>query len=195
MALDVLQSICTQELSSSGVPIVHDVMKTAVSHSVKSARRMITIKFTNNSSSMLRNPQVYTKHGLCHVTPQPTLNSGVTEEWAFGKKQGRLTGVRGVITYDITEDRKKKAHNRLAIMFFVPHHKIVQKNMFALGLFDINQACDKCLYDLMRKMEGTFTRGTATGSGLTYQCEKYTVSGTMSSATKAEMKVELWDED
>lgn len=162
--------------------------------SVSSALRSLIIHLSNRTSCILINPQIYTFSGYCYVPPQPTVGKGVTEVCAFGHKKGTDCGSVGVLTYDITEDLKKEAVKRLAIMFSVPFDYASFENWFALGLFDTTQSCDRPLYELMYyHIEQNFKRACSSGSEVSFKDEKFKLRGTMSPVAKAEMKVELWD--
>ncbi|KAG5849751.1 hypothetical protein ANANG_G00075040 [Anguilla anguilla] len=177
----------------SGVSLLNDI----VQESINASSRSVSIHLTNNcESKLLINPQVYTNSGYCCDPPQPTVGQGVTETCGFENTKGAACGAVGVLTYDITEDRKTKAVKRLAIMFSVPFDYASFENWFAVGLFDTAQACDSYLYNLMYNNEGSFKREKASGSEISFQKdEEFILLGTMSPAAKAEIKVELWDKD
>ncbi|KAJ8377133.1 hypothetical protein SKAU_G00077170 [Synaphobranchus kaupii] len=174
--------------SVSGVSLLNMITK----QSLNAANRSVSIYLSNCSSNILINPQVYTYSGNCFEPPQPTLPKGVAEI-SFGSTSASSSGAVGVMTYDITEDRKN-AGKRLAIMFSVPYNYNHYENWFALGLFDPYQACDESLYDMMYYKDGTFERGKAVGTEIRFQSGEYMLRGTMSTVAKAEMKVEFWDD-
>uniref|UniRef100_A0A0E9WXH3 Uncharacterized protein n=1 Tax=Anguilla anguilla TaxID=7936 RepID=A0A0E9WXH3_ANGAN len=171
------------------------LVKAIVHDSVSGCLRSVVINLNNNTSYMLINPQVYTYSGYCYVPPQPSVEKRKTEVCSFGQTKGTACGAVGVLTYDITEDRKKKAVERLAIMFSVPFNYNHYENWFALGLSDIDQACDHSLYNRMYYNTGSFKRERATGSEISFRSGKFILRGTMSPVAKAEIKVELWVED
>ncbi|KAJ8377132.1 hypothetical protein SKAU_G00077160 [Synaphobranchus kaupii] len=174
--------------SIHGVILLNFITK----QSLNAASRSVSIYLSNCSSNILINPQVYTYSGNCFEPPQPTVEKGVTEI-SFGSTTASSSGAVGVMTYDITEDRKN-AVKRLAIMFSVPYNYNHYENWFALGLFDPYQACDESLYDMMYNKVGTFERGKAVGTEIRFQSGKFTLRGNMSPVAKAEMKVELWED-
>ncbi|XP_064190464.1 DELTA-thalatoxin-Avl1a-like isoform X1 [Anguilla rostrata] len=173
-----------------------DLVNSVIQDPVNMCLRSVIINLTNSSSYILINPQVYTYSGYCYTSPKPTVEKKMTEKCSFGQTKGTASGAVGVLTYDITEDRKKKAVERLAIMFSVPFDYNLYENWFALGLFEATQACDHALYNCMyHEKEKSFRRGKATGSEISYQSKKFTLSGNMSPVAKAEIIVELWDKD
>uniref|UniRef100_A0A0E9XZ40 Uncharacterized protein n=1 Tax=Anguilla anguilla TaxID=7936 RepID=A0A0E9XZ40_ANGAN len=120
------------------------------------------------------------------------VEKGKTEVCSFGQTKGTACGSVGVLTYDIFEDQKNKAEYRLAIMFSVPFDYTYYENWFSLGLFKTTQACDYSLYNRMYyEEEKSFKREKASGSQISFQCEKFTLAGTMSPIINAEMKVDL----
>ncbi|KAJ8277163.1 hypothetical protein GJAV_G00072120 [Gymnothorax javanicus] len=138
-----------------GGSILNDIIQKCV----LAGQRTVSIHLTNNcKSNFLTNPRVYTYSGYPYNPPQPTVPNGVTEVLSFGHTKGTACGAVGVLTYDITADRKTKAVKRLAVMFSVPFDYASFENWFALGLSDINQACDQSLYDLMYNSTGPFIR-------------------------------------
>ncbi|KAJ8377138.1 hypothetical protein SKAU_G00077180 [Synaphobranchus kaupii] len=161
---------------------------------VGAALRSVIVHLSNYSSNILINPQVYTYSGYCCDPPKPTVRQGVTDVCAFRHTIGAVCGAVGVLTYDIAEHQRMKPVKSLAVMFSVPYNYIHYDNWFSLGLFDIDRACDKSLYEHMYYQKGKFTRGKASGSEIRYQCGKYTLRGTMSPVAKAFMKVEFLDE-
>ncbi|KAJ8280029.1 hypothetical protein COCON_G00070950 [Conger conger] len=171
------------------VSLLNDVAQ----KSFGSLLRSVSIHLTNNCKShVLMNPQVYTSSGHSYDPPQPTVEKGVTQVCAFGHEKGCPLGAVGVLTYDIV-DSQKKAIKRLAIMFSVPFNYVSDVNWFALGLFDVAQACGESLYELMYYREGPFKREKASGSEMSFQEGKHTLIGTMCPMGNAEIKVELWD--
>ncbi|KAJ8277166.1 hypothetical protein GJAV_G00072150 [Gymnothorax javanicus] len=161
--------------------------------SLAEASRSVSIQLTNSSSSILTNPQVYNFSGYCDSLLQPTVGAGVTETCAFVNTKRVFRGAVGVMTYDITADQGKKADKRLAIMFSVPFDYSIYENWFAFGLFDTDQACDDSLYKLMYYENGSFKRGKASSSEISFTAERYTLKGKMSPSAKAQMKIELID--
>uniref|UniRef100_A0A0E9X0L9 Uncharacterized protein n=1 Tax=Anguilla anguilla TaxID=7936 RepID=A0A0E9X0L9_ANGAN len=139
--------------------------KIAADHnSLTSASRSVSIELSNFSTNILINPQVFTDSGHCYGAPQPTVEKGAVATCSFAKIYGVPCGAVGVLTYDITEDRKTKAVERLAIMFCVPFNYIFYTNLFSLGLFDIREKNDKDLFESMyHKTKPEFKRGMGSG--------------------------------
>ncbi|KAJ8277167.1 hypothetical protein GJAV_G00072160 [Gymnothorax javanicus] len=174
----------------TGGSLLSDIIQKAI----LAGQRTASIHLTNNcKSNFLINPRVYTHSGYSYNPPQPTVKKERTEVLTFGHTKGSARGAVGVLTYDITADRKTEAVKRLAVMFSVPFDYASNENLFALGLFDVNQPCDKSLYDLMYYRSGPFTRQNASGSEIRYQGQNYTLVGTMCPAANAVIKMELWD--
>ncbi|KAJ8278296.1 hypothetical protein GJAV_G00086080 [Gymnothorax javanicus] len=163
--------------------------------SLSSSSRTCSILLSNCSSSILINPQVHTNNGYCCSPPDLTVDKGARSIFAFGNGAGSNSGAVGVMTYDITQNRKMKAHKRLAIMFSVPNNYNRYENWIAMGLFDVSQPCDDSLYQQMYYNSGPFRREKSDGSEISYESEKYIIRGAMTPMSKAEMKVELWDKE
>ncbi|XP_061095082.1 DELTA-actitoxin-Afr1c-like [Conger conger] len=174
----------------SGGALVAAITQTSLS----SSGRSVSIHLSNFSCDILTNPQVYTYKGYSCTPPHLTLGKAAQGLCTFGNGE-KTTGAVGVLTYDINECLRERAVKRLAIMFSVPFEYATYENWFALGFFEPHTPCDEALYNLMYYQDGSFRREKSSGSEIRFESGRYIVKGAMSPMSKAEMKVEFWDDD
>ncbi|XP_069579465.1 DELTA-stichotoxin-Hmg2b-like [Brachyistius frenatus] len=160
------------------------------------SRRNVTIEITNLTNDYcLIDPKVFLENGNCHSPPQPTVRPLKTEVCIFSKSSSKATGAVGVLTYDLYERHRKRADEKIVIMFSVPYDSNMYKNWFAVGIYNKDKECDEKLYKEMyyNKEQHGFVRAEANGSGITFEGNKQDVKATMSPLGRSIMKVELWD--
>ncbi|KAL6478453.1 hypothetical protein MHYP_G00142880 [Metynnis hypsauchen] len=162
-----------------------------ISQSINTGRN-VTIEITNYSNKFtLTTPRTYTHSGYCYHPPQPTIGKMMREACSFSKTPHTACGSVGVLTYQIRSNAGKHV-GELAIMFSVPYDYNQYENMFALGIYAPNKACDKNLYSEMYYGNGLFKRGKGTGSVITYSGKGAQVKGTMSDFGQSIIRVEFW---
>ncbi|XP_076867087.1 DELTA-stichotoxin-Hcr4a-like [Brachyhypopomus gauderio] len=165
-----------------------------ISRSINTDRNIV-IEITNYSDTyILENPRVHTSSGYCLNPPQPTIQKKTKEACSFTRSSDIARGAVGVLTYQILTD-EMHCVGELAIMFSVPFDYNLYQNWFALGIFNHGISCNNDLfnqmyYDAPSKLS-KFTRGKATGTGITFSAGDLTIKGTMSPARSSVMKVEF----
>ncbi|KAL6478454.1 hypothetical protein MHYP_G00142890 [Metynnis hypsauchen] len=162
-----------------------------ISQSINTGRN-VTIEITNHSNNFtLTNPRTYTYSGYCYHPPQPTIGKMMREACSFSKTSHTACGSVGVLTYQILSNEGKHVGD-LAIMFSVPYDYNQYENMFALGIYEPNKACDKNLYTEMYYCEGPFKRENGTGNCIIYSGKGVELKGTMSDFGQSIIRVEFW---
>ncbi|XP_060735712.1 uncharacterized protein LOC132852491 [Tachysurus vachellii] len=161
-----------------------------ISHSISTIRN-VSIQITNFTDRYtLTNPRTYNSSGCCLNPPQFTVAKKTSEACTFSKSASAARGCAGVLAYKILKDEEHFVGD-LVIMFSVPFDYILYENYLALGIFENQVSCNHNLFYEMYNMKGTFTRQKATGSEVMYSGQGICVKGTMSTAGKSIMKVEI----
>ncbi|XP_031174337.1 DELTA-sagatoxin-Srs1a-like isoform X2 [Sander lucioperca] len=157
--------------------------------------RQCSIDITNECSTYyFGNPCVYMESGVCTEPLPPLINSNSTGSALFTKTGHTARGAVGVFTYELIKKSTKNTSWKIAVMFSVPYDYDLYFNLYAVGIFDESQACNKDLYQLMYyESNDKFVRGKATGPSLTHTDGQVTIMATMSDSTKSVMKVVVKD--
>uniref|UniRef100_A0A668S351 Uncharacterized protein n=1 Tax=Oreochromis aureus TaxID=47969 RepID=A0A668S351_OREAU len=128
--------------------------------------------------------------GSCSSPLPPTLSPYENGNALFTKKPHTACGSVTVFTYDLQHVSTLQFNGRVAVMFSVPYDFNFYSNWYAVGVFDMDKACDQHLYDEMyNKSEQKFVRGKAKGPSLTYRGAYITVRATMSDTYQPILKV------
>ncbi|XP_024658055.2 DELTA-sagatoxin-Srs1a [Maylandia zebra] len=155
--------------------------------------RQCSIEIQNKTTTFtLCNPRMHIVSGSCSSPLPPTLSPYENGNALFIKKPHTACGSVTVFTYDLQHVSTLQFNGRVAVMFSVPYDFNFYSNWYAVGVFDMDKACDQHLYDEMyNKSEQKFVRGKAKGPSLAYRGAYITVRATMSDTYQPILKVAI----
>ncbi|XP_047677242.1 bryoporin-like [Tachysurus fulvidraco] len=194
--VNVIEKTSMDSTTSSASPLIENgesLRGTNIDNISRSigTMRNVSIQITNFTDSYtLSNPRSYNSSGCCLNPPQLTVATKTSEACTFSKTASVARGCVGVLAYKILKDEVYFV-GELVIMFSVPFDYNLYENYLALGIFENHVSCNDNLFSKMYYAKGTFTRERATGSEVMYSGQGICVKGTMSTAGKAIMKVEI----
>ncbi|XP_075998794.1 uncharacterized protein LOC142992313 [Genypterus blacodes] len=163
---------------------------------VAPTHRQCTIEVTNKCSNYtLCNPSEYIVSGRCSIPLSQTIQFSESASALFIKTPNTACGSVGVFTYDLVRNDTKRSHGKMAVMFSVPYDFNMHSNWYAVGIFYTTKSCDYDLYHQMYEgRERSFSRATAKGPSLQYNCKHVTIRANMSDTYQPVMKVEVAEE-
>uniref|UniRef100_A0A3Q0T3Y0 DELTA-sagatoxin-Srs1a n=1 Tax=Amphilophus citrinellus TaxID=61819 RepID=A0A3Q0T3Y0_AMPCI len=131
--------------------------------------------------------------GSCSSPLPPTLSPYENGNALFIKKPHTACGAVAVFTYELQHVSTLQFSGRVAVMFSVPYDFNFYSNWYAVGVFDMDKACDQHLFDEMyNKSEQRFVRGKAKGPSLAYRGSYVSIRATMSDSYQPVLKVAIF---
>ncbi|XP_028672634.1 DELTA-thalatoxin-Avl1a-like [Erpetoichthys calabaricus] len=157
--------------------------------------RTVTIQISNYSGNfILRNPRYYILSGL-NISPPPTIiEQDMAAVMTFVKTPLVPRGCVGLLTYEIFEERERKATRSLAAMFSNPFDYNLYNIWFAVGFAFADEDCDENLFNEMYHEEGDgrFSRAKASNE-ISHTACNVEIKAKMTALPNSVLKIEVHD--